>query len=228
MNYLSHFVFNHEVCGHPVVPHFVLGVAIPDLWPRVSRRRRIHWPSVRASSPTHASGQALRAGLLNHVAADAAFHQSGSFLDWQAELAAAQPRARHHAVRDFLAHVTLELALDHHLVHADPGLADRFYGVLAEADPSAAERHLADVGRVDARGLATHVGLFQERGFLRAYGERLALRAAMRFVLGMVRVELEPLPDDALDRVVDGAIALARPDAVWSDLRRSAAARRIE
>ncbi len=70
MNYLSHFFFNHTVCGVEPEPYFAMGVLLPDLWLRFSRKRRIRWKAVRAASPTGARGQALRAGLLNHVELD--------------------------------------------------------------------------------------------------------------------------------------------------------------
>ena len=47
MNYLGGYVFNHGVCQVVPEPHFEMGVALPDLWPRFSRGRRIRWECVR-------------------------------------------------------------------------------------------------------------------------------------------------------------------------------------
>jgi hypothetical protein len=51
MNYLGHYVFNHERCRLDAQPYFVMGVALPDLWPQFSGTRRIRWGAVRRSPP---------------------------------------------------------------------------------------------------------------------------------------------------------------------------------
>ena len=52
MNYLSHYVYNHEICGLPCEPYFVMGVALPDLWLRYSRSRRIRWRALESAVVT--------------------------------------------------------------------------------------------------------------------------------------------------------------------------------
>ncbi|GAF97361.1 unnamed protein product, partial [marine sediment metagenome] len=74
MNYLGHYVYNHAICGLDRQPDFVLGVALPDLWPRFSRKRRIRWQAVHAANVRDPQARQLRAGLLNHVAVDRRFH----------------------------------------------------------------------------------------------------------------------------------------------------------
>ena len=148
MNYLSHFVFNHEVRDLPCESYFALGVVLPDLWMRFSRKRRIRWKAVRAAEPTNAVGRNLRAGLLNHIEADRLFHTAPVFLRWQREL---KERVGaddiHPALVDFLAHAMLELALDHHLLHEDESLLPRFFDVLAGCDAELAAQRVGGAGR---------------------------------------------------------------------------------
>lgn len=219
MNYLSHYVFNHDVCDLPPDPPFVMGVALPDLWPRFSRTRRIHWPSVRAATPAEPADAQLRAGLLNHVAADRAFHALPAFLTWQRETRGhARDDAAHPAVLDFVAHVAVELALDHRLVCADTELPHRFYADYDAVTPHEVEQRVGRLGRVDATGLADLIAGFRVRGFLHRYGTRAGLLDVLQRILRHTRIPAAPA-DDALARAVDCAATIADPAAVWSGLR---------
>ncbi len=218
MNYLSHFVFNHEICGLPEDAHFVAGVALPDLWPRFSRRKRIRWPALRAAVPADVDETRLQAGLLNHVAADARFHISRPFLTWvrQTKLALA-PYDAHPAASEFLAHVAVELALDHHLVRAMPGRAERFYAALTAVDFDRLDARISRLGAVDAAGLAEELRAFVARRFAPRYAEPGALAAVLRYVLGLTRVDVD-LPTAIFSAAIEAAIPLSQPDALWPAL----------
>jgi hypothetical protein len=223
MNYLSHFHFNHRVCGLTPRPYFAMGVALPDLWPRFSRRRRIRWSTVRAASSLAPPAADLRAGLLNHAESDRRFHSAPTFLRWQSQVRArsghgtAHPGAAHPAVLDFLAHLAVELALDGHLLRAEPGLAREFYGVLAGCELAQVERLVAVVGAVDARGLANELEAFLARRFLECYTDRGALVAVMRFVVGLVGVRPGP-PDGLLHAALEAAESVVEPAQIWKEL----------
>jgi hypothetical protein len=225
MNYLSHYVFNHDIRNLPPDPPFVMGVALPDLWPRFSRTRRIHWPSVRAAAPADRAGAQLRAGLLNHVAADRAFHALPAFLAWQREARThARDDAAHPAVLDFVAHVAVELALDHHLVRADGALPYRFYADFDAIEPLAVERRVGRLGRVDATGLGAQIAAFRTGGFLHQYGTRAGLCDVMQRILRHTRIPAAPAAD-ALARALDCAVSIADPAATWSGLLNDGPAR---
>lgn len=223
MNYLSHYIYNHEICGIPARPWFVLGVALPDLWPRFSRRRRIRWPVLRAYQPEHLQERELRAGLLNHIFADRHFHVLPCFVKWQAELKSAfagRPLAAETSplVLDFLIHVSIELALDHHLVRADPELPGSFYAALGQCEGAQLESRISTMGAVDATGLAAVRDLFIRRGFLNHYDRIGALTAVLRRVLEMTTVRETP-PPAVFEQIIEAAVAVAAPAQVWRELQ---------
>jgi hypothetical protein len=222
MNYLSHFVFNHAVRGLAPQPYFVLGVALPDLWPRFSRTRRIRWAAVRATPADGPVDGPLRAGLINHVEADRRFHSLPCFLGWQQTLKMhlASP-ARPAVVLDFLAHLALELALDRQLVCADRHLPERFYAHLGDCDLDLVERRLTVIAAVDARGLGDVVRGFLARRFLLRYVDHDALLVVIHQLLERLPIQLPPAA--WLRELLDAAIALARPHEVWHELAAPAA-----
>lgn len=219
MNYLAHFVYNHEVCGRSVEPYFALGVVLPDLWLRYSRRHRIRWSAVRAATSADAVDAQLRAGLLNHVAVDRAFHGLPIFLRWQRELrAAVAADGVHPALVEFLVHMSLELALDHHLLTTAPDLVERFYGVVAECDPRLAAARVGVLGAVPTDGLDEVIRQFVARRFLRHYRTPAGMTDVVRIVLKLAEI---PAPPDALlDDITARSVVLADPAEVWAGLSR--------
>ncbi len=219
MNYLSHYVWNHEVRGLPRAPYFAMGVALPDLWSRFSRKRRIRWAQVRAAAPTHEPSRALRAGLLNHVDADRRFHALPVFNQWLRTIKSTVRGAgtAHPALLDFLAHVALELALDRRLLERDESLAVRFYHDLSDADAPDTEQLSAGITGVDTRGLAQIVQAFLARRFVLRYRCDDGLCDILARVLRLTSVPIAA-PADLLRDTVRAACELAEPDAVWREL----------
>ncbi len=218
MNYLSHFVFNHEVCGRPAEPYFALGCALPDLWLRYSRVHRIRWPALRAAAPTEPRDGQLRAGLLNHVAVDQRFHALPLFQEWQRRVRSRVAHDGHPPVLlDFLAHAALELALDQRLLQADPTLVERFYGLLEMCDPDDVAARVGRLGRVRTDGLAAVIRAFFARRFLRHYRTVDGLVDVLRIILGLARIP--PPPDTLIVAILHSAARHADPAAVWHALR---------
>jgi hypothetical protein len=218
MNYLSHFVYNHRVCGVPEDPHFVIGVVLPDLWLRFSRTRRIRWRAVRAAAPTEAADVQLRAGLLNHVEVDRRFHYLPEFLRWQQRLkASVAPHETHAALLDFLAHMAIELALDHHLVLEDAELVDHFYDVAERTDALDVAQRVGALAAVNTVGLDEIIRRFLARRFLRHYRTATGLSDVIRIVLALAEI---PAPTDGvIETLVAGAIGSSDPATVWHAMR---------
>jgi hypothetical protein len=202
MNYLSHYVFNHDVCGLPREPWFAIGVVLPDLWVRFSRRRRIRWKLLRAAEPADDAERLLRAGLLNHVEADRRFHVLGVFLRWQRALkgpaVAAWPDV-HPALVDFVAHAGIELVMDHLLLRERPELADEFYGCITDCDPALVAARAGRLGHVDTDGLAEVIAGFCRRRFLTRYTALEHLVEVIHVVLTLAKL---PTPPGELSREV--------------------------
>lgn len=217
MNYLSHFVYNHAVCGLPVEPHFAMGVVLPDLWLRFSREKRIRWKAIRAARPADEHDHNLRAGLLNHVETDRQFHSLPIFLRWQDNLKTrVHADGTHPALVDFLAHMAIELALDHQLLVARPTLADEFYDRLVMCDPTIVADRVGILGAVDTAGLDDVLRQFLARRFLRHYHTLDGLSDAVRIVLSMACI---PAPPDRLvHELLRRAVTSVEPQVVWDTM----------
>lgn len=222
MNYLSHFRYNElHGCGANQ-PEFALGVALPDLWPRYSRSVRIRWRRVRALHLSEPCAAALRCGLLNHAEADRHFHTLPWFLRTLRDVKRCCGRiaARHDVhtmLVDFVSHVAIELALDHHLLQRDASLAERFFAAIERVD---AGRVAMVAGLFAGRplpGLDGEINGFIARRGLGRYIERDVLVRVLWHVLGLTRVRVAP-PPALVETAVDTAIALADPERVWAEL----------
>ncbi len=217
MNFLSHYVFNHEVLNLPRDACFAMGVALPDIWPRFSRRRRIRWAHVAAAAPPTPDGAALRAGLLNHAAADRAFHALPLFATWQRAVQnRMDPGAASGAVRDFLAHIAVELALDYRLLGDDADLAERYYAELQSCPAAHVERLAEAVAGVATHGLAAVLDQFFARRFLGRYREAGGISVAIGRVF-----EITAVPSPAageIEQAVQTAIDVVDPRRLWPAL----------
>lgn len=218
MNYLSHYYYNHRICGLPREPFFVAGVMLPDLWSRFSRSRRIRWRAVRRAEPENAAGQALRAGLINHVEVDSRFHTMPTFLGWQRTLRNDTPlEDTHTAVAYFLAHICIELTMDQMLLELEPRLADEFYARLERLDFASVETEAGEIGDVDARGLREVLAGFVDRHYLPHYVEQAALFHVVHHILSLTTIESVP-PARMIYGMLDGARRIVDLDAIWTEL----------
>lgn len=217
MNYLSHYVYNHRVCGLEPEPYFAMGVALPDLWLRFSRKRRLRWRAVQAAQPATPEGERFRAGLLNHIATDRRFHTSLTFLRWQREIKTAVVADDvHPALVDFLVHMGIELALDYRLLLDDPGLVERFYDLLSGCDAGHVAQYAQEQGAVDTTGLDEVIRGFIRRRFIRRYRSDNGLAEVVRIVLSLVAIPSPP--EQLVHDVLAAAVERARPEAVWEEL----------
>ena len=217
MNYLGHFVFNHEICGVERLPYLIMGVALPDLWSRYSRSLRIRWNRVRGFEPRNSSEQTLKAGLLNHIEADRWFHGIPSFLKWNANLRGqlSSPDVST-AVADFLAHVALELVLDHRLVCDEPARGEDFYDLLAQCDSREVERIMGTILGQPLPGLAAEIDGFIDRRFLPRFRDTQTLAHVLQYIGGLTRV---PMPaKEVFAAAIAGALERLEPARIWSDM----------
>lgn len=218
MNYLSHFVYNHQIGDLPRDPCFAVGVALPDLWSRFSRRRRLKWRAVRAATPESPSEAALRAGLLNHAAVDRRFHALPCFNQWLQTLK--RPwlgGATHSVVVDFLAHVAIEITLDQHLLRRDPALVDHFYDTIATADATRIAEDAGRLGQVDTAGLDGTLTAFVQRRYLHAYRSAAGLEHTLQLAVSLTAIRTPPPAEIGRD-ILRRAVDRVDPETVWHEM----------
>ena len=138
MNFLAHHVIaTRFLTPAAPLPPYVVGSALPDLLPLAADRLRLR-PALVEHQPTATSEEeALRAGVLVHLATDAAFHKMPAFAAAQAEVSHILMQTPFEGIRVrrfFVAHVLVELALDAVLLRRDPSIADDFYAAFDAAD----------------------------------------------------------------------------------------------
>ena len=138
MNFLAHYMLaTRFLSPPPSLPMYVVGNALPDLLPLAADRVRLR-PALIKRQPTGSDEEAaLRAGILVHLATDAAFHKTRAFAEAQAEVSRILAQTAFDGVRVrrfFLAHILVELALDAVLLRTDATIADGFYETFAAGD----------------------------------------------------------------------------------------------
>lgn len=167
MNYLTHFYFNRQL---PVLTsvssEFHFGVALPDILSVYDRSLRFH------PSHIHPNENGLWQGILNHLQMDAFFHRSdffkSSYEDIRIILKQTIPSEWN--IRPFfLAHVLVEILLDHVLLKASSDLAQRFYSSIGSVNVNEIIRLLEDFFSRKLDGLENLVNKFLVTRFLESY-----------------------------------------------------------
>ncbi|MDQ2686238.1 MAG: hypothetical protein M3Y28_00050 [Armatimonadota bacterium] len=227
MNFLAHFVIATRFLT-PVapLPFYVVGNALPDLLPLADRHRRLRPAALALAPAATAEEQALRAGVLAHLATDTAFHKTAAFSEAQAHLGVLVEQAQFTAMRVrrfFLTHILVELALDAILLRQETGLADAFYAAFTAAPlaPIVSWTESSLVASLpQLPGVLTR---FAQSQYLRSYAEdsgvaeglrRVSVKARQDAFLGDNRHRLENLVAQALPVIADLAPALLEQTAV--------------
>lgn len=195
MNYLAHgFRFLDD-------PYFLAGTAVPDWLSVIDRKVRVRGA---ATAPLLQAGdeptRQLAAGILQHLEDDRWFHQTRVFAETSLEFAV--------QLRDllpgdegfrpsFLGHILVELLIDATLQRRKPGLADRYYAVMAEACPRRVQQVVNRIARVPTDQLEVWIPRFVQVRFLYDYLEDDKLLGRLEQV--MQRVGLPPLGDQLND-----------------------------
>ena len=130
MNFLSHFYFDRFNSNANVV----MGVVLPDLVKNASKEANLYPQKNEFLFFGNPDEEALLAGWKRHLAVDLLFHSSEFFLEKTTELKhLIIPVVENTAVRpSFLAHIGLELLLDHLLIEHNLVQVNQFYDNLSD------------------------------------------------------------------------------------------------
>jgi acyl carrier protein phosphodiesterase len=169
MNYLTHFYFNtQQPVYNSVSEYFHFGVVFPDILSVYDRSLRFH------SEDASGLPDDFWMGIRNHLQMDIFFHKSEffktSYEQIRRHLTAAIPLQLD--IRPFfLAHVIVEILLDHYLLNKNPDLALKFYSQLLKCDVkqivTSTEKHFS----LDLIGLGDLIHKFLVTRFLEGYIE---------------------------------------------------------
>jgi len=147
VNFLSHYYFERYS------PHSerVLGALLPDLLKNVDKGYNFHPQRFEEVLFAHPKTTWISEGWYRHVEVDRLFHTSDFFLQHTHALRKQlDPIVDHLPIRaSFLAHIALELLLDHLLIDQDLVNANRLYEHLAHVQKATIEKYLLTLGEVD-------------------------------------------------------------------------------
>ncbi|WP_316736137.1 hypothetical protein [Pedobacter aquatilis] len=130
MNFLSHFYFDRDTAD----ANIVMGTVLPDLIKNASKEANLYPQKNEFLFSGNPDEENLLKGWKRHLAVDLHFHSSPFFLEKTTELKhLILPVLENSVVRpSFLAHIGLELLLDHLLIEHNLIQVNHFYDKLIE------------------------------------------------------------------------------------------------
>jgi len=147
VNFLSHYYFERYS------PHSerILGALLPDLLKNVDKGYNFHPQRFEEVLFIHPKTMSVSEGWYRHVEVDRLFHTSNFFLEHTHALRRKLDTVvAHLPIRaSFLAHISLELLLDHLLIdhtHVNP---NRLYEHLEQVQKATIEKYLQTIGEID-------------------------------------------------------------------------------
>lgn len=162
MNFLSHFYFER----YATQPERVLGSLLPDLLKNVDKGYIFHPQKHEEQLFLHPQSMAISEGWYRHVEVDKLFHSSEFFLQHCHVLRKQlEPVLKGLPIRpSFMAHIAVELLLDHLLIEHNLINVSRLY------------EHLEQVNRPILKSYLKTIGLEDTDDFMRFYEQFLQWR----------------------------------------------------
>ncbi|MCZ4244661.1 ACP phosphodiesterase [Pedobacter punctiformis] len=130
MNFLSHYYFDRLTDN----PNVVMGTVLPDLVKNAAKDANLYPQKNEFLFKGNPDEENLLKGWKRHLAVDLFFHSSDFFMEKTAELKTLiKPAVENTPIRpSFLAHIGLELLLDHLLIEHNLIQVAHFYNHLTE------------------------------------------------------------------------------------------------
>lgn len=147
MNFLSHYYFER----YALDPHQVLGGLLPDLLKNVDKNYAVQIHRYEEQLEFHPQALAITTGWKRHLEVDKEFHSASFFYEHTHCLR----KEIEYIVQDlpirpsFLAHIALELLLDHLLIEHDILSVSRLYENLGNIDRGLVKNYLKVFGKID-------------------------------------------------------------------------------
>lgn len=204
-------LIGHLACAERLTPDAQLGAILPDLLSLYDRGVR-PFKLLRGGGGRVEAGE-VRDGVRFHYHVDSHFHRSPLFRDGSRALrerlmaAGGAPGLKRFAV----AHVLIELFLDHLLIVRDGARLAAFYGALERRDGGALEALLAGLPELDWAGFSGFIGRLAALRFADGYLDRPGLLDRTDRILGRLgQRRLERRERDALLETMAGHAGFAQ------------------
>ena len=169
MNFVSHYYFERYV--HE--PERVLGGILPDLLKNADKSYSFQPQRFEEFLFSHPQTRAISEGWYRHVEVDKIWHNCDYFLTHSHELRKRiDPVIADLPVRaSFLAHVSMEILLDHLLVANQVINLARFYEHLEAANRTAINMYLKHIGLEDSSKFFNFYDRFLQSQYMYDYGQ---------------------------------------------------------
>jgi len=169
VNFLSHYYFERYS------PHSerILGALLPDLLKNVDKGYNFHPQRFEEVLFAHPKTMWISEGWYRHVEVDKLFHSSSFFLDHTHALRRKlDPVVEHLPIRaSFLAHISIELLLDHLLIEHVLINPVRLYEHLEQVQTATIEKYLRAIGDVDVARFLTFYDRFVTSRYVLDYAD---------------------------------------------------------
>jgi len=167
VNFLSHYYFER----YSPQSEIVLGGLLPDLLKNVDKQYNFHPQRVESALFALPQTRWISEGWYRHVEVDKLFHSAPFFLEHCHRLRKQlDPIVQHLPIRaSFLAHISIELLLDHLLIEHSRVNVQRLYEHLAHVSKPTIEKYLKLLGDVDIPRFMAFYERFLESKYILQY-----------------------------------------------------------
>lgn len=169
MNFLSHYYFER----YSPNSERVLGSLLPDLLKNVDKRYNFHPQRFEEILFAHPKTMWISEGWYRHIEIDKLFHASDFFLKHAHVLRKKlDPVVAHLPIRaSFLAHIALELLLDHLLIDHTLVNPNRLYEHLGQVQKVTIEKYLRTIGEIDVERFSAFYERFLTSRYILEYAD---------------------------------------------------------
>jgi hypothetical protein len=211
MNFLSHFYFERDNPDH----NMVMGVVLPDLIKNAKKDWNLNPQKQEALFDGNSTYQSILKGWNKHIEVDRLFHNS-EFFKIQTGIVKQMilPSVSSGPVKPFfLAHIALELVLDHLLVAGGKINVNTYYAHLSKSNTSELESFLVMAGIEDIQLFNRFLNSYITSKYLLSYQKAENITYALNRIC--MRLWQAPFTDAQLLLLTDGIaeyIKILEPD----------------
>ncbi|MEJ7558703.1 MAG: hypothetical protein WKF66_10380 [Pedobacter sp.] len=197
MNFLSHYYFERDTTDVNVI----IGVVLPDFVKNAEKNYNLYPAKEIHSFKGDQNQVSLHKGWERHVKVDALFHSSAFFTEQTQILKQLLlPAMKGSVVKPFfLAHIGVELVLDHLLLINEDINVENFYNALAASDKVALDQFLKNCGLTNTTNFFNFLNNFISGKYLFSYQKIENIAYALNRIC--MRVWEDPFSREQLDQI---------------------------